>query len=175
MTGAMIENGPFVFIGGTAELMENEYTWSHFVFPIYIKAQMLYIETPAGVGFSFGDDTTSDSLTAKDNLLALRRFYDKFPEFKSTPLYIAGESYAGVYIPTLANEIIDFNLLNKDDQINLRGIMVGNGCTDPSECTVEAKKFPFYKFEFLRNHNFISEKLFQQIEQNKDSCFNSDT
>lgn len=31
LTGAMIENGPFVFIGGTPIFEENEYSWARFV------------------------------------------------------------------------------------------------------------------------------------------------
>lgn len=70
---------------------------------------MFYLESPAGVGFSFGNTTTSDALTAKDNLKAVLEFFKKFPEYKSIDFYIAGESWAGIYIPTLANEIIDYN------------------------------------------------------------------
>ena len=41
-----------------------------------------------------------------DNLLAIKNFYRKFPYFEDYELYIAGESYAGVYIPTLVQQII---------------------------------------------------------------------
>lgn len=70
---------------------------------------MLYLETPASVGYSFGDDTTSDELSAKDNLIAVQQFLAKFPEYKDTELYIAGESYAGIYIPNLVHQILNHN------------------------------------------------------------------
>lgn len=41
--------------------------------------------------------------------------------------------------------------------------MIGNGCTDERECTKEAKYFPYYKFEYLANHNFISSNLFNVV------------
>jgi carboxypeptidase C (cathepsin A) len=36
----------------------------------------------------------------------------------------AGESYAGIYVPTLA-----YAIHTSKSTINLKGIMVGNGCT----------------------------------------------
>jgi len=67
----------------------------------------LYIESPAQVGFSYSDSeypTWTDDLVAQLNLKTLIKFYEKWPELKLNELYIAGESYAGVYVPTLAEK-----------------------------------------------------------------------
>ena len=49
--------------------------------------------------------------------------------------YITGESYAGIYIPYLSNEILKRNKLpSREITINLKGIMINNACTDPREC-----------------------------------------
>lgn len=53
-------------------------------------------------------------------------FY-KYPELLDRPLYLFGESYAGMYIPALANYIIRAN----NPIIQLSGIGIGNGWTDP--------------------------------------------
>ena len=62
------------------------------------------------------------------------RWYEKFPEFREHDLYISGESYAGIYVPFLANSIDLYNDEHKDDvdvfKPNLRGFMVGNGVTN---------------------------------------------
>ena len=42
--------------------------------------------------------------------------------------YITGESYAGIYIPMLAYNIYNYNLKPTGPLINLKGIIVGNGC-----------------------------------------------
>ena len=70
-------------------------------------ANTLYIEAPVGVGFSYStagatDYNCTDDSTADDNLAALHSFYEKFPQFVKNDLFITGESYAGVYVPTLA-------------------------------------------------------------------------
>jgi len=78
---------------------------------------MQYIESPADVGFSYlhtesySDFYFNDDIVAKDNLLALLSFFSKFPEYKGREFYISGESYAGIYIPMLAYEIINYNKL----------------------------------------------------------------
>ena len=84
---------------------------------------------------------------------ALHHFYQKFPEFVGRDLYLSGESYAGIYVPYLAWRIQQYNhdakVLNQT-QINLKGILVGNGCTD---WEVDAE--PGW-MEMLYMHNIMS-------------------
>ena len=41
------------------------------------------------------------------NLQALNDFFTKYPELADRHFFLSGESYAGVYIPTLAARIVD--------------------------------------------------------------------
>lgn len=34
------------------------------------------------------------------------QWFEQFPEFLDNPFYISGESYAGIYVPTLAYEVV---------------------------------------------------------------------
>uniref|UniRef100_A0A3P8X1X6 Carboxypeptidase n=1 Tax=Cynoglossus semilaevis TaxID=244447 RepID=A0A3P8X1X6_CYNSE len=90
----------------------------------YLIANMLYLESPAGVGFSYSDNknyTTNDNEVSMNNYLALKKFFQLFPEYSKNQLFLTGESYGGIYIPTLAERVME------DDELNLQGIAVGNG------------------------------------------------
>ena len=64
-----------------------------------------------------------------DNLHALEVFYAKFPEYKKNDLFITGESYAGVYVPTFAEAIVFAVQNGTYTGAPLKGIAVGNGCS----------------------------------------------
>ncbi|KAL8519990.1 hypothetical protein ACS0TY_010794 [Phlomoides rotata] len=119
--GAFSENGPFR--PSENGLVRNEYSWNR-------EANILYLETPIGVGFSYSANSSSyegvsDKITARDNLMFLQNWFLKFPQYKDTSLYITGESYAGHYIPQLAELMIEFN--NKEKMLfKLKGIALGN-------------------------------------------------
>ena len=131
MEGMFYENGPYVFQEQSTNLLYNNYTWN-------LYANMLYFESPVGVGFStWGTNVDNlnqnDEQSAADNVEALAYFYSKYSELKDNPFYIAGESYAGIYVPYLAVGILDYNGARKPKPpfpIPLKGFMVGNGVTN---------------------------------------------
>jgi len=106
---------------------------------------MLYIEAPAGVGYSIckGEEACNvynDDKTAEDNLAAVLAWFAKFPEYQSNELFISGESYAGIYVPYLSYYIDQHNTANADNvdvlKPNLKGFAVGNGVTNYKyDCT----------------------------------------
>ncbi len=54
-------------------------------------------------------------------------FFTGFPEYAPNDFFITGESYAGIYVPTLAKQVVLGNA-GGNPKINLKGIAVGNGC-----------------------------------------------
>jgi len=95
----MQEHGPFVINDNSTEIIQNPYPWT-------ANASMLYIESPAGVGWSVGNTTAdlkhSDMSQSKDAFKALESFYNKFPERLTNELFVSGESYGGIYVPYLS-------------------------------------------------------------------------
>lgn len=130
MLGLLQENGPYIIDNFETTFKVNNYSWNN-------AANMVFLEAPAGVGFSICPDAAeckfTDNSTASDNLVALLNIFKlKFPEFMDRDIYLTGESYAGIYIPTLAREIINYNANAKegDFQPKLKGVLIGNGCTN---------------------------------------------
>lgn len=66
-------------------------------------------------------------IIAKDMLVFMLRWLEKFPQFKTRDLFLAGESYAGHYIPQLADVILEYNARRSNRfKFNLKGIAVSN-------------------------------------------------
>ncbi|PON55216.1 Serine carboxypeptidase-like [Trema orientale] len=132
--GFVYEHGPFNFEegkpkGSLPKLHLNAYSWSK-------VSNIIYLDSPAGVGFSYSKDPTKyitgDLQTASDTHSFLLKWFKQFPEFQTNPFYISGESFAGIYVPTLASQVAK-GIKNGDKPvINLKGYIVGNGVTDPN-------------------------------------------
>jgi cathepsin A (carboxypeptidase C) len=160
MDGLFYEHGPYVFIGQGLDLTKNPYSWN-------TNASVLYLEAPAGVGFSMMGDAsnnyTTDQITAHDNLLALIQFFKGFYEYRHNSFYISGESYAGIYVPTLALTILSYNAHTQYAPINLVGIAVGNGVTDWTVDTDPAL------MKMLWTHGMLSPYWNNQLMKNCDN------
>ncbi|KAG0611141.1 hypothetical protein M758_7G119100 [Ceratodon purpureus] len=105
--GFIYEHGPFKFepaadSNSLPKLTLNPYSWSK-------AANVLYVDSPAGVGFSYsktrGDYITGDLQTALDTHAFLLKWFEDYPEFQKNPFFITGESYAGIYVPTLSRNV----------------------------------------------------------------------
>lgn len=108
------------------KLTPNPHSW-------HTVSNLLFLESPAGVGYSVNTNTSfvyNDLSTMNDNFDALKYFFTTYPEYKKNPFWIAGESYAGKYIPDLAYRIDHYNKdpsTTADKKINLLGLFIGNG------------------------------------------------
>jgi cathepsin A (carboxypeptidase C) len=93
----------------------------------------MWVDQPAGVGFSTGLGTHDEAGVAKNMLYFLQGFYEQFPQYQSTDFYIFGESYAGHYVPAIAHKIWQSNKDGQGLHIPMAGIAIGNGLTNPQE------------------------------------------
>ena len=107
MLGYLKEIGPYIMDDGESAFKPNPYSWNR-------EANLLFIEAPAGVGYSYCDkdavcEDFDDFNSSLDNLDAMLSFFKKFPEYAKHKLYLSGESYAGVYVPYLAWRMHQYN------------------------------------------------------------------
>lgn len=135
LDGALLESGPLrIDDNGNAYL--NPGSW-------HTRGDLVFVDQPAGTGFSIVGDSKYDSdlsQVSKHFVKFLKNYLKIFPEDAGKQLVLAGESYAGQYIPFIANEILKYN--DKRDEkgetetkrkINLKGLIIGNGWIDPNQ------------------------------------------
>jgi serine carboxypeptidase-like clade 1 len=158
--GFVYENGPFNFEPGSTllpRLQLNPYSWSKVSNIMYLDSPA---GVGMSYSLNKSDYTTGDLKTAADahtfllkvlcfttssccfavyqalcvwNLMrinVLLQWFELYPEFHSNPFYISGESYAGVYIPTLADEVVRGIEKGVEPRINFKGYLIGNAFTD---------------------------------------------
>ena len=109
-----------------------------------------------------------------DNFDALKYFFTYYPEYKKNNFWIAGESYAGKYIPDLAFRIDHYNLdptTTAEDKMNLKGIFIGNGVID-----FRNDELLKSQVEYLVNRDFIDPEIMQywqnscQVDEESAGC-----
>ncbi|KAE9617956.1 putative carboxypeptidase C [Lupinus albus] len=157
------EHGPFNFEkpntkGTLPKLQLNPYSWSK-------VSNIIYLDSPAGVGFSYSknktDYTTGDFQTASDTHTFLLELY---PELLPNSLFISGASFAGIYVPTLAHEIVKGIDSGVQPKLNFKGYMVGNAVTD--------EKFDGNALvPFAHGMGFISDQLFEEVTKQCEGKF----
>ncbi|KAJ9684715.1 hypothetical protein PVL29_016940 [Vitis rotundifolia] len=134
------ENGPFT-IAANMSLMWNDWGWDKI-------SNLLYVDQPIGTGFSYSSDLRdirhNEEAISNDLFDFLQAFFEEHPLFTNNDFYIAGESYAGHYIPALAARIQRGNKAKGGIHINLKGFAIGNGLTNPQ---IQYKAYTDYALE----------------------------
>ncbi|CAN8096706.1 unnamed protein product [Discula destructiva] len=128
LTGLFFELGPSS-IDDKVKLKYNPSSWNS-------NASVIFLDQPVNVGYSYSSNSVSDTGAAgKDVYALLTLFFQQFPQYAKQDFHIAGESYAGHYIPVFTSEILS----HKHRNINLKSVLIGNGLTDPYS------QYPYYR------------------------------
>jgi cathepsin A (carboxypeptidase C) len=168
MFGMMTEIGPLQLNYDSLKtdppaLFYNQYGWQK-------VANILAIEQPPPTGFSFCKDPAgnqascgdwNDTSAAVENYHFLQNWMEAYPEFKGRDTFITGESYGGIYVPELTNQVVQGMPGNG---INLKGIAVGDGCTGYKVpgCGDETTGDTWWHIQFMYGHGQFSTKLCNQ-------------
>ncbi|XP_062157207.1 serine carboxypeptidase-like 28 [Alnus glutinosa] len=161
--GASEEVGPFRVRPDGKTLSLSPYAWN-------AEANLLFLDSPAGVGFSYTNTsediyTVGDQRTAKDAYTFLVKWFQRFSQYKHRPFYIAGESYAGHYIPELSQIIVRGNKGIKNPVINFKGFLLGNPLIDDYYDNIGTH-------EYWWNHGLISDATYEALNKScRDDTF----
>ncbi|KZT24362.1 alpha/beta-hydrolase [Neolentinus lepideus HHB14362 ss-1] len=126
--GLFMELGPCRVVNSTATKFHPE-SWNS-------NANVFFIDQPVGVGYSYaeyGETVRTTEEAAVDIAAFVAIFFEHFSEFKNRGFHMAGESYAGRYLPLFASAVYDQNAKLVEASmtpVNLSSIMIGSGYTD---------------------------------------------
>lgn len=153
------ENGPFHITDNLA-LAWNDYGWDK-------ASNIIFVDQPVGTGFSYTKNDSNiphDEKGVSDDLYDfLQAFFKQHSQFAKNDFFITGESYAGHYIPALASRIQKGNKAKEGIHINLKGLAIGNGLTNP------AVQYPAY-LDYALNMSLIQQSDYESIGENVPSC-----
>ncbi|KAG0146208.1 hypothetical protein CROQUDRAFT_657695 [Cronartium quercuum f. sp. fusiforme G11] len=162
LEGALMEIGPLRVkhtekLESPIQLEISNNSWSQY-------SSLLFIDQPAGTGYSFvntGDDVRELDQAANQVVVFLTNFYKTFPEFSTVDTYLAGQSYAGQYIPYIAQAILETTTL----PTVLKGILMGNAWINPDI------QYPAYlDFAYERGLLVKGSKESIRVEQIHEKC-----
>ncbi|KAG7571830.1 Alpha/Beta hydrolase fold [Arabidopsis suecica] len=128
--GILFENGPVglkfeVYNGSAPPLFSTSYSWTK-------MANIIFLDQPVGSGFSYSKtpiDKTGDISEIKRTHEFLQKWLRRHPQYFSNPFYVVGDSYSGMIVPALVQEISQGNYICCEPPINLQGYMLGNPVT----------------------------------------------
>lgn len=126
MLALLAENGPCLVNETSGELYNNTYSWNN-------EAYVIYIDQPAGVGFSTADKSdydTNEKGVSEDMYHFLQAFFGAHKNLQKNDFFVVGESYGGHFAPATAYRIVQGNRNKEGLHIRLAGLGVGNGLTD---------------------------------------------
>ena len=165
MDGALMETGAFR-VAEDGKLYLNSGSW-------HTRGTMLFVDQPVGTGFSRpgrdGRLRTELSQLADDFLLFMERYYAVFPEDRRRTLVLAGESYAGQYLPYFADAVVRRNAERApEERYKLQNVMIGNGWVDP-----DLQSLSYVPFVSSRGLFGPETRNFQDILRDQEACQNA--
>ena len=190
MIAVVRENGPCRLGREGQAFTRNEYSWT-------AVANMLWVDQPANVGFSYAElgqpHQYHESEVAGNMYDFVQQWLQAYPQYQTQPFYIMGESYAGHFIPKFSQHIYEANKFLQFEHrgsggaygggggrppadptatpnihVNLRGIGLGNGMTDPWT------QFHYYTKMVWGNSygvKSVSTEIYKDMMMDEPDCF----
>lgn len=177
------ENGPCTPTPDGQDTIINPYSWNS-------NANIMWIDQPAGVGYSYGDKKFdgdhNQTEVAEDLYNFLQAFFEAHNEYLPNEFFVFGESYGGHYVPAISSRIYKGNKNKEGLHINLKGLGIGNGLTDPviqyqyyaqmaMNNTYDIKCVSEEAYTSMMDHTPTCTKLAKACQANVEICDQADT
>lgn len=168
LSGLVLETGPLNFDYSDASWRSeipkfklNPYSWTK-------AASIIFLDSPVGTGFSYATTSQgyySDDITASRHTYEfLRKWLLEHVEFQKNPLYIAGDSYSGITVPMVVQEVLNGNRAALGPLMNLKGYILGNPYTVIEDGLNS-------KYEFAHRVSLLSDELYEAARASCDDNF----
>ncbi|PIN23063.1 hypothetical protein CDL12_04222 [Handroanthus impetiginosus] len=153
--------GPLIFDYSNSSaseptLMLNKYAWTKVV-------NIIFLDQPVGAGFSYAKTSkayySNDTLSATLNYEFLKKWLINHPTYVDNPLYIGGDSYTGIIVPLVVNEVYNGIEAGRKPLLNMKGYILANPLTD---------QYSDNNGQILYAHRLglLSDRLYQSAKEN---------
>ncbi|KAK7331424.1 hypothetical protein VNO77_25649 [Canavalia gladiata] len=154
-SGFVLEIGPLAFKkeeynGSLPNLVLRPHSWTK-------VSSIIFVDLPVFAGFTYARTEfaaqRSDLKLVHQAHQFLREWLIDHPNFLSNEVYIGGDSYSGIPIPAIVQEISQENEKRVQPWINIQGYLLGNPVT--------TRKHDNYAIPFAHGMGLISDELFE--------------
>ncbi|KAF8477756.1 Alpha/Beta hydrolase protein [Russula ochroleuca] len=159
LEGFLQENGPISWQYGQANATRNPYSWTNL-------GHMLWVDQPVGTGFSEGvPDIHNETQLAAELVGFMQQFLNVFAELKGKKFYLTGESYAGKYLPNIADYMLSHPTLL---DLKVQAMWLGSPAL---AADVVADQAPAVNFVHKNLNVFpFNQSFLAQLDQIADKC-----
>lgn len=139
-----------------------------------IKADLLFVDSPVGTGFSYVDDenlaVTTDEEAATDLTTLLKAIFNGNETLQKSPLFIVAESYGGKFAATLG--VSALNAIEAGElKLQLGGVALGDSWISPEDFVFSwgplLKDVSRFDNNGLSGANSLAQQIRRQIQEGK--------
>ncbi|KAL9089402.1 MAG: hypothetical protein Q9165_005723 [Trypethelium subeluteriae] len=158
LDGFFHENGPAIWQPGTYLPVPNTYSWTNLT-------NVVWVEQPVGTGYSQGTANATNEVDVANQFLPFwKNFVDLF-QLQNRKVYVTGESYAGQYVPYIADAMLS---QNDSTYFDVNGIIVYDPSIGYDGIT---EQVPAYAFTQYHKQLFPFNDTFEaQIRNASEAC-----
>lgn len=167
----LTENGPCLIEKGNASenwrMRRNPWSWTE-------AGTVLWVDQPGEVGFSVGAESDDELEVSERMLVFMLAFYERYPSLLKAPLFLAGESYAGHYVPAVATELLA--AWDRGARLaKVRGLALGNALVSPAAQFASRPLMAFTggKQEGGSVGGVVNQEVFASMEAGLPGCIDS--